>query len=98
MSESLQTTLRSSEDKPSHPKPIVIKNRAIGFKATYAYTAKLDAPGCAVWVDCMSCDLTIGFAENLSNEQFVQEAAACGWVVEPHKRVLCPECKIANMI
>lgn len=75
---------------------ITMRNRPVAFQASYAMRWKIGMANCDAWIDCPTCDLSIGARDEtgatISDAEFVAIANVAGWVVIPGKRIACPEC------
>jgi len=74
---------------------IVERNREVAFQASYATKWSIDMHNVDAWIDCPTCDLSIGVAGKThppSDDEFISIVRAEGWAFVPDKKIVCPEC------
>lgn len=71
----------------------ILKNRPVAFQATYAQKWAIPMCGCTLWIDCPTCDLSIGVTDNMSDAEFVEAVRKEGWLFEPDSLIVCPDCR-----
>ena len=76
---------------------IVIKhNREISFQASPFQKWKCNMSGADVWIDCPTCELSIGARNDgiiITDDEFVDLVRKEGWEFIPNKHIACPSCK-----
>jgi hypothetical protein len=75
-------------------------NRAITytiFRAGTPFMQKCNMANADVWIDCPTCDLSIGARSDsdfpISDKDFVALVRKEGWAFIPNKHIACPECR-----
>jgi hypothetical protein len=75
-------------------------NRAISYttyRAGKPFTYKCDMANADVWIDCKTCDLSIGARSDsdfpISDKDFIDLVRREGWAFIPGKHIACPECR-----
>jgi hypothetical protein len=67
------------------------------YRAGNPITHRLDMKDVDAWIDCQTCDLSIGAVSNgnnpISDEEFIKIVRNLGWIFIPTKITECPDCK-----
>lgn len=74
---------------------VTMRNRQVAFQVSYAVRWKANMPGCDVWIDCPTCDLSLGMRDEngpIDDATFVRLVREQKWVFIPNKHIACPEC------
>lgn len=78
-------------------KVVTERNRAFSFQMSYAQRWRCNMSGADVWIDCPTCDLSIGARDTvtgyITDKEFVKVVRDKGWAFIPGKYIACPECR-----
>ena len=75
---------------------VTMRNRPVAFQASYAMRWAVAMPGCDAWIDCPTCDLSLGMRDEngpIDDETFTHLVRDQKWIFIPGKRIVCPECQ-----
>ena len=76
---------------------IVERKREVAFRASYAMKWAIGMHNVDAWIDCPTCDLSIGVNGKVrppNDDEFISIVRASGWTFIPGKKIICSECKV----
>jgi hypothetical protein len=67
------------------------------YTAGVPRTYKCNMKNADVWIDCPTCDLSIGAKSDsdfpISDQDFISLVRREGWAFIPNKHIACPNCR-----
>lgn len=79
---------------------VIERNRATSYttyRAGKPFKYKCNMANADVWIDCKTCDLSIGARDDsgftISDSEFLALVRKAGWAIIPGKHIACPDCR-----